>query len=138
MLAVHDVVEIDVGDTFHFEKSSRVDLAALEDKAAERVFGLLPEDQAKVFLELWREFEARETPEAKFAAAIDRFMAVLTCYKNGGGTWLEYDLSAEQVLRGNSGVRKGSSTLWEVVERFVEESVESGFIRRCEAEPQSV
>jgi putative hydrolase of HD superfamily len=132
MLAIHDVVEVDVGDVFHYEKAHRTDLAELEDRAAQRIFGILPEDQAQGCLALWREFEARQTPDARFAAAVDRFMAIVVNYHNQGGTWLEYNLAAEQILKGCSGIRRGSETLWDFVEGLVEQGLSKGYIRQRE------
>ena len=88
MLAVHDVVEVDAGDTFHYDKASRADLAEREAAAAERLFGLLPPDQAQEYRTLWMEFESQESAEAKFAVAVDRFSAFIMNHHNGGGTWV--------------------------------------------------
>lgn len=129
MLAIHDIVEIDAGDTFHFHKAGQDDLAEKEQRAAERLFGMLPSEQASQYLALWREFEARETPEARFAAAVDRLMPILLNFLNRGGSWIEYGLSAEEVLRATAYVGDGSQELWRVVQGLLKRSVESGFIR---------
>ncbi len=128
MLAIHDVVEVDVGDTFHYSKSSRENLAELEAQAAQRIFGLLPEDQASLFVSLWEEFEARKTPEAKFAAAVDRFIAFVLNKHNAGGTWVEHRISAEQIIEVNRHVEGGSRPLWDALEMIVEEAVADGLI----------
>jgi putative hydrolase of HD superfamily len=132
MLAIHDVVEVDVGDTFHYEKAARPNLAELEDKAAQRLFGMLPSNQAEYYVALWREFESRETPEARYAAAVDRFMAFVMNFHNGGGTWLEYNLAAEQILHGNAHIGHGSETLWDFVQSIIEKGLERGFILKRE------
>ena len=90
---------------------------------------MLPSEQASQYLALWREFEARETPEARFAAAVDRLMPILLNFLNGGGSWIEYGLSAEEVLRATAYVGDGSQELWRVVQGLLKRSVESGFIR---------
>lgn len=99
MLAVHDTVEIEVGDTFHYAKTQREGLKELEDAAAERIFGLLPPAQSQFYLTLWREFEARETAEAKFAAAVDRFLPFIMNDNNEGGTWRTHQIPAERIFR---------------------------------------
>jgi len=129
MLAIHDIVEIDAGDTFHFHKAATDDLAEKEERAAQRLFGLLPRDQALQYLAMWREFEARETAEARFAAAVDRLMPILLNFHNKGGSWIEYDLSAEEVLKATAYVGEGSQELWGVVQGILKRSVDSGFIK---------
>jgi putative hydrolase of HD superfamily len=129
MLAIHDVVEIDAGDTFHFHKAGKEELAKKEQLAAERLFGMLPSEQASQYLSMWREFEARETPEARFAAAVDRFMPILLNFHNKGGSWVEYGLSAEEVLKATAYVGDGSQELWRIVQDLLERTVDSGFIQ---------
>ena len=131
MLAVHDVVEIDVGDTFHYDKEKHENLEAKELAAANRIFGLLPEDQYKEYLEIWTEFEARQTPEARYAAAIDRLMAFIMNSNNQGGTWLEYQLSLEQVLEKNSHIAEGSSNLWELVQIITTEANDKNYFAKA-------
>lgn len=128
MLAIHDIVEIDAGDTFHFHKAAKEDLSIKENLAAERLFGILPTEQAAQYLALWREFEARETPEARFAAAIDRLMPMLLNFMNKGGSWIEYGLSAPEVLSATEYISNGSQTVWDVVKELVRQSVEAGFM----------
>lgn len=132
MLAIHDIVEIDAGDTFHFHKEGKEDLAEKEQQAAHRLFGLLPSDQASRYLELWKEFEARETAEARFAAAVDRLMPILLNSLSKGGSWIEYGLSSDQVLQGCAYIGDGSQELWGLVQRLVERSVQSGFLKAGE------
>lgn len=113
MLLIHDIVEIDAGDTFCYDEEAGMDKEEREQAAADRLFGLLPDDQAKQFRALWDEFEAAETPEAKFAHALDRLQPVLLNSRSGGGTWKEYDVSFEQVMARNEPISRGSKTLWE-------------------------
>lgn len=113
LLLVHDIVEIDAGDApIHGDYNSQ-DIEAREKAAAERLFGLLPGDQAENLVALWREFEAAETPEAKFAKALDRLQPLLLNTLTGGGTWAENDVSEQQVHeRYGTAIERGSPTLW--------------------------
>lgn len=120
MLLVHDIVEIDVGDTPLHSGSSAAQQAADEDKAAERLFGLLPQAQGAELLALWREFEAAESEDAKFAKALDRVQPLLANIHTGGGTWNESNVSLEQVLeRYGTPIRRGSPALWAACESLV-------------------
>lgn len=134
MLAIHDVVEIDVGDTFHYAKSSTPDLAERELAAAKRVLGMLPDDQAAELLQFWREFEARETPEAQFAAAIDRLVAFLLNAGNRGGTWIEHEITTDQVLEKNGHIAEGSEALWAVARQIAQEFAYDGAQRNAETQ----
>ncbi|AEI93837.1 MULTISPECIES: HD domain-containing protein [Roseobacter] len=114
MLLLHDIVEIDAGDNpIH----GTVDAAAQEAQeqiAADRLFGLLPEDQAKAFREIWDEFEAAETPDAVFAKSIDRVQPPISNMANGGGSWLEYGVTIDQLSqRVGTPVQKGAPRLWQ-------------------------
>lgn len=130
MLAIHDTVEIDVGDTFHYDKHKHTDLSERETAAAVRIFSLLPIDQRQLYLSLWREFEARETAEARYAAAVDRAIAFVMNLNNKGGTWVSHNLTAEQILSRNSHVAEGSKALWQWVCQTVEQGCELGYIAK--------
>lgn len=120
MLLLHDVVEIDVGDFPIHGGSSAAWQAEQEDKAAQRLFGLLPSPQGDEFLALWREFEQAESEDARFAKALDRFQPLLINVFTGGGTWTESGVSREQVLaRYGPVIQRGAPKLWEVCERWV-------------------
>lgn len=120
MLLLHDVVEIDVGDFPIHGGSSTAWQAEQEDRAAERLFGLLPQPQGDEFLALWREFEQAESDDARFAKALDRFQPLLINVFTGGGTWTENGVSHEQVLaRYGPVIQRGAPRLWEVCERWV-------------------
>lgn len=120
MLLLHDVVEIDVGDFPIHGGSSAAWQAEQEDKAAQRLFGLLPSPQGDEFLALWREFEQAESEDARFAKALDRFQPLLINVFTGGGTWTENGVSHEQVLaRYGPVIQRGAPKLWEVCERWV-------------------
>ena len=101
-----------------------------EEAAAERLFGMLPADQRDEYLSLWHEFEARETADARFAAAVDRFMAFIMNSNNHGGTWMEYRLSVTQVLEKNAHIVNGSVAIWEAVEHIVSEAADNAYLAR--------
>ena len=126
MLLVHDLVEIDAGDTFIYDSVANTSKEAREREAAKRLFGLLPESQASELHELWDEFETRATPEAKFAGAVDRFVAVLhNCATHGRG-WKENGITRSRVLEVNQRVAEGSETLWAKIQEMTQEAVQRG------------
>ncbi|MCD7932418.1 MAG: HD domain-containing protein [Tannerellaceae bacterium] len=127
MLLIHDLVEIDAGDTFIYDTQKNHSNTEEERLAANRIFGLLPSDQAEEFIELWEEFEVWKTQEAKFARSMDRLEPLLQNYSNNGGTWREYEISYNTVYEKKKIVREGSETLWSFVENLLNESVEKGF-----------
>jgi putative hydrolases of HD superfamily len=128
MLIIHDVVEVDAGDTFIYDSNANKTKAEREESAAKRLFGLLPEDQAKLFRELWEEFEARSTAEAKFANAVDRFVAVLHNYEGRGRGWREHGIKRHQVLALNEQVKIGSTTLWDEIQKLVNAATQEGML----------
>ena len=129
LLLVHDVVEIDAGDTFAYDDQAVSGQAERERRAAERVFGLLPPDQAATMRALWEEFEARETPEARFAVALDRFQPMLHNYRTEGGTWRTYGVALEQVLDRAQPIAAASATLWAYTRELLERSQAAGYVR---------
>ncbi len=129
MLLVHDIVEIDSGDTYIYDAAGNDTKAEREQAAARRIFGLLPTDQQTEMTELWQEFEARETPEAKFAAALDRLMPLLHNYHTQGRSWREHDISEAQVMRLNSHMKDGSQTLWDYAEALIRDATVKGYLR---------
>jgi putative hydrolases of HD superfamily len=122
LVLVHDLVEIDAGDTFIYDDAGNAGKAAREQNAANRLFWILPEDQAQSFMALWREFEDRETPEAKFAFALDRVMPILHNVFTQGGSWKEHGIQREQALTKNRAIEDGSPALWETVASLIKES----------------
>lgn len=122
MVLIHDVVEIDAGDTYCYDTAGNLDKAEREQKAADRIFALLPEDQCKAYRALWDEFEARETPEAKFANALDRIHPMLLNYTKGGISWKKHHIHAQQVENRNLGVTDDGS---ERIGRFAQELIEA-------------
>jgi putative hydrolase of HD superfamily len=128
MLLIHDVVEIDAGDIFLYDTTINHTNTEAELKAAKRIFGLLPEEQAADLIAVWEEFEAGETMEAKFARAMDRLEPLLQNVSNGGGTWKEFDVRYEKVLEKKSVIKNGSVHLWEFAKELIEQSVRSGIL----------
>ena len=128
MILVHDLVEIDAGDTFAYDDEARADQAERERRAADRVFGLLPPDQARALRALWDEFEARQTPEARYAAALDRLQPLLLHMPTEGKCWRSHGVTADQVVERCSPIGDGSSVLWAYAQRLIREAVERGYL----------
>jgi putative hydrolase of HD superfamily len=128
MLLVHDVVEIDAGDTYVYDAAANDDKAERERRAAERLFGMLPSDQATGVRELWEEFEAGESAEARFGQALDRLMPVLHNLLTGGRSWRENGITAERVIERNSSISSGSKALWNYARARIEEAVARGHL----------
>ena len=128
MLLVHDIGEIDAGDTMVYAEGGWAELKAAEAAAVERIFGMLPAAQGARFLALWREFEAGETPEARFAHAADRAMPVLLNLANGGQSWRENGITYERVVgRVGPPIRAGCPALWAYLEQRLEEERRRGW-----------
>jgi putative hydrolase of HD superfamily len=127
MLLIHDIVEIDAGDTFLYSKN-RQDAAEKELKAAERIFGLLPAEQSNELISVWKEFEAKESNEAKFAAVFDRLEPLLQNYMTQGFTWKANNVTYDMVIRANMHIKDGSAELWQFVLNLLEESVKRGYL----------
>lgn len=129
MCLIHDVVEIDAGDTYAYDAEGLKTQKEREDKAKERIFGLLPEDQKEMMISLFDEFEAFETPESCFAHAMDNFQPFLLNDSNDGGDWLEHGVSITQVLGRQTQSAKGSKELSDYVMEKLEEHVAKGHIK---------
>ena len=129
MLLVHDLVEIDAGDTFAYDAEAHKDKEEREIKAAERIFNLLPPDQARTVRGLWNEFEARQTSEARYAAALDRLQPVLLNLHGGGDGWRLHGITKSQVIAYNRHIEEGAPSLWEYVRKSVDEAVERGILK---------
>ena len=125
---VHDVVEIDAGDTFLYDEVAQRDKAERERRAATRLFGLLPSDQGRFLSDLWTEFDAGETAEARLAASVDRLLPLMLNRASGGSTWTEHHVTAPQVKRANQRVAAGSPTLWGLARAIIESAVSKGFL----------
>ena len=126
MCLIHDVVEIDAGDTYAYDTESLKTQKAREDAAKERIFSLLPDDQKNELTALFDEFEAYETPESKFAHAMDNLQPLLLNNSNGGSDWQEHGVTADQVYQRQSKTKRGSETLFEVIDGILRENIRKG------------
>ena len=129
LLLVHDIVEIDAGDTYCYDITENQNKHERERAAAERIFGILPKDQSDEVWALWNEFEGRLTPEAKFAAGLDRVMPILHNFSTEGRAWVEHGITRTQVYDRNKHTAEGSEALWEMVESIIRDSVKLGYLR---------
>lgn len=131
MALIHDIVEIDAGDVYIYDNYDETLKQQQEQAAAVRIFGLLPPAYASEFRQLWEEFEARTTPEARFAAAVDRFMPLLHNYYTQGRSWQEHGITCSQVYaRNRDRIAEGSTPLWQLAESLIKEAVEKGYLGR--------
>ena len=121
MVLVHDVVEIDAGDTFCYDDKAQLDKEERERAAADRIFGLLPDGQERELRGAWQEFEAAESAEARFAHALDRIQPVLLNLAGGGGSWQRHAVTLEQVLERNSPIGDGAPEIWQHLEARIRE-----------------
>jgi putative hydrolase of HD superfamily len=128
MALIHDLVEIDAGDTFAYDTKNMADQHEREARAADRIFGLLPADQAADFRALWDEFEARQTPEAKFAAACDRFHPMLLNCRTEGHAWRAHGITQDRVLARNAHTADGSRALWDYAVKMINDAVAQGHL----------
>jgi len=130
MLLLHDIVEIDAGDTFAFDETGYEDKSEREHRAAERIFGLLPDEQGAEFMALWKEFEAVETTDSKFANAIDRLLPLLhNVWTDGRASWERHQPRFEQVWKRNvTGVGQASTDLWDYVQQLLKNAVDDGWL----------
>lgn len=129
MLLLHDIVEIDAGDMFVYDVAASKEQEQKELQAAERLFGMLPEQQGKELHELWLEFESAESADAKFAKALDRLIPMLLNYHNNGQSWCEHSVSREQALTINKKISYGSEVLWEKAQQVIEDATEKGWLK---------
>ncbi|ASJ71721.1 HD domain-containing protein [Granulosicoccus antarcticus] len=128
MLMVHDIVEVDAGDTpLHGQQNPEQE--ANEQAAATRLFGLLPDDQSLLLRQCWDEFEAAQSADARFAKALDRLQPVLLNALTEGGTWKDYEVSLDQVTSRTAQIGKGSDTLWDMANAIFNEAVDHGWLK---------
>jgi putative hydrolases of HD superfamily len=130
MCLVHDIVEIDAGDTYAYDEEGKKTQAEREEKAKKRIFGLLPDDQAELFMGLFEEFEADVTPEAHFAHAMDNFQPLLLNNSNGGADWREHDVTYEKVMGRQGRTAEGSRDLFSVTKEIMDENVKKGSLKK--------
>lgn len=130
MVLIHDIVEIDAGDIFMYDTTQSHTNTEAERRAAERIFGLLPKEQAEEFIAIWEEFEAGETDEAKFAKSMDRLEPLLQNSSNNGGTWREYNVGYDQVYAKKSIIKEGSTVLWNYAKNLLNDCVNRGILKK--------
>ncbi len=129
MVLLHDVIEIDAGDTFVYaDDDARADQHLRESRAADRIFAILPADQAAEARAMWDEFEARRTPEAKFAAALDRLQPLMHNYYTEGAAWREHGVKMSRVIERNRHMAEGSPRLWAYAESLIRAAAEKGYL----------
>ena len=126
MCLIHDIVEIDAGDTFAYDDKGKESQREREEKAADRIFGLLPDDQRDELRAIFEEFEAQETPEAKFARAMDNIQPLMLNDSNDGSSWKEHNVRAEQVMKRQERTRPGSEVLYQKSMELVKKNKEQG------------
>lgn len=129
MCLIHDIVEIDAGDTYAYDSEGLATQKEREDKAKERIFSLLPEDQKNELISLFDEFEAYETPESKFAHSMDNFQPLILNNSNEGGDWKEHDVTAAKVYGRQSKTRLGSEKIYEITDQFIQENIRKGNLK---------
>ena len=128
MLLLHDIVEVDAGDTFCYDDAGHEDKAEREQAAADRLFGLLPAPQAQEFRALWDEFEAEDSQESQFAAALDRMIPILHNLNTDYEAWIKNGVTYAQILQRNQKIAKANPELWDYIHTRVRAAVESGHI----------
>ena len=126
MVLIHDLVEIDAGDTYAYDSEGAKTKREREVRAAERIFGLLPEDQGRYFRELWDEFEAYESADAKYAHLLDNFQPLLLNDASGGCSWSEHDVKKSQIYKRNEKVAETSETVWECMQEIIQKHIDAG------------
>ncbi|MFN3014617.1 HD domain-containing protein [Vibrio coralliilyticus] len=129
MLLLHDIVEIDAGDTFVYDVAASAVQEEKELAAAQRLFAMLPEEQGKELLELWLEFERAESADAKFGKALDRIIPMLLNYHNNGQSWQEHGVTREQALTVNRKIEYGSQALWDKAQQVIEGATQKGWLK---------
>ena len=129
MALIHDIIEIYAGDTFAYDDKANIDKAERENAAADKVFGLLPDDQREEYRALWEEFDAMETDDALFAAGIDRLQPLINNYLTGGHTWKLGDVPSVKVYKRIEPLKKSAPKLWEFADMMVKDSLKKGFLK---------
>lgn len=129
MVLIHDLVEIDAGDTYAYDAEGAETKRAREEAAADRIFGLLPKDQGMYFRELWEEFERYESADAKYAHLLDNFQPLLLNRESGGLSWREHGVKKSQIYKRNEKIEETSPQVWEKMKEIVEEHVRLGDVK---------
>ena len=128
MVLIHDLVEIDAGDTYAYDAEGAKTKRAREVAAADRIFGMLPENQGGYFRELWDEFEAYESDDAKFAHLLDNFQPLLLNHESNGKSWTEHHVKKSQIYKRNEKIKETSPEVWEWMKQIVEEHIALGHV----------
>lgn len=129
MVLIHDIVEIEAGDSYAYDYAAQATAHEREAKAALDLFGMLPDDQGKELKELWEEFEAYETPEARFAHTLDNFQPLQLNDATGGKSWLEHGAKLSDVMKRNRKTGTGSGKIWEYAKKLIERNVKKGNLK---------
>ena len=129
MVLIHDLVEIDAGDTYAYDDAGAIDKREREEKGAERIFGMLPEDQGTYFRELWEEFEAYESADAKFAHLLDNFQPLLLNDASNGKSWEEHGVKKSQIYKRNAKIEETSAPVWEYMKALIQKHIELGHVK---------
>ena len=129
MLLIHDIVEIDAGDTFLYSEK-RNTIHSEEEKAAERIFGLLGNEQKNYLMDMWQEFEEQKTNEAKFAVVFDRMEPLLQNYLTEGYTWKKHGITYDMIIEKNRHIKEASTELWEFIVSLLDRAVEKGYLEK--------
>lgn len=129
MVLIHDVVEIDAGDTYCYDEEGYRSKAEREEKAAQRLFGLLPEDQKKESYDLWREFEENSTAESRFANLLDHIQPLLLNYTKNGISWKEHGVFSDQVRKRNLNSAQASDDIADLIEKIISDAEDQGFLK---------
>jgi putative hydrolase of HD superfamily len=128
MILIHDIVEIDAGDTFVYDIAAHATKRRREELAAERIFNMLPDDQAVEIRDLWEEFELHQTPESRYANALDRLHPMMMNYMSGGRGWAAHGVTSAQVLDRNKSMQDGAPMLWDFAASCVDDAINEGFL----------
>ena len=128
MVLIHDLVEIDAGDTYAYDRAGLATQRDRETKAADRIFGMLPEDQGRRFQNLWEEFEAYETAEAKFAHVLDNCQPLILNDASGGKSWKEHTVHKSQIYKRNEHTAEGSREIWEYMKQLIDKHIQLGHV----------
>ena len=129
MVLIHDLVEIDAGDTYAYDAKGAETKRAREEKAADRIFGILPEDQGRYFRELWEEFESYESGEAKYAHLLDNFQPLLLNHESGGLSWREHNVKKSQIYKRNERIEETSTQVWARMKEIIDEHIRLGDVK---------
>lgn len=129
MCLIHDIVEIDAGDTYAYDPEGKKTQKEREEKAKERLFSMLPKEQGEDLSAIFEEFEAARTPEARFARAMDNLQPLILNNSNGGGDWKEHGIRAEQVRERQIRTKYGSERLYEITEQIIQENIDKGSLK---------